>query len=301
MASIARFAGRCLCGERVAAGAPITGERRDGRFVIVGCAVCAPDRHQAPAPASRLRVRVTRIMFERPDHAFTIARTEVVEVVESADGRLTPSTVLGVKGRLPHPLRVGDILEVYGSASSGQYGLELQAQSAVPVVAATDQALRAFLARLPQVGPRRAEQLLQALGGRKAVVEALEHHPERLTVVAGITLERAEAMARAYNESSAIRDSAMFLAELDLGEALTAAILDEWGADARTILLDDPYVLMQLRGVGFVRADEIARTKLRIADDDPRRLAAAVLDLMEQAEREGHTFATVEDLAALSK
>lgn len=165
----------------------------------------------------------------------------------------------------------------------------------MPVVAGTDQALLAFLARFPNVGPRRAEQILQKLGSRDAVVHALEKDPTRLTVVAGITEARAKEIGETYKDLADLRESAFFLAGLDLGEALTAQILEAFGGDTKVVLTEDPYELMELPGIGFKRADDVAQ-RLKIASDDPRRLAAAALYLLEQVEQEGHTFATINDL-----
>jgi exodeoxyribonuclease V alpha subunit len=88
----------------------------------------------------------------------------------------------------------------------------------------------------------------------------------------------------------------LWLAGLELGDALTEDVLEAWGADAREALLENPYVLMELRGVGFSRADDLARRKFDVSDHDPRRLAAAVLEQLAQAERQGHTWSTIADL-----
>ena len=68
------------------------------------------------------------------------------------------------------------------------------------------------------------------------------------------------------------------------------------------MILEDPYQLMTLGGVAFLRADGIARKLTHtdgtqmIASDDPRRLAAATLYLIETVERQGHTWSTIDDL-----
>lgn len=149
------------------------------------------------------------------------------------------------------------------------------------------------------MGPRRAEQILKTLGSREAVIDALENDPGRLTEVTGITETRAQEIAAEYRNLAGLRESAMFLAGLELGEALTAQILDEFGADAKAVLSDDPYRLMKLPGVSFRRADEVAR-RMNIQLRDPRRLAAAVRYLIEETVDEGHTYATINDLLAVS-
>lgn len=277
-------------------------ERIDGRLVAVECPQCKPDAHaqaHAPSAALELRIKIQRVRYAKPDGSWTIAEVLLDGAPPAhTDTPLEAGRMFAAVGPLGSP-QVGDLLEVYGNFQhDAKWGWQLAVQRSVPVVAGTDQALRAFLARFPQVGPRRAEQILQALGSREAVIAALENDPTRLTAVAGITEARAREIAQAYIDMADLRESAMFLASLDLGEALTAQILDEYGADAKRNLGENPYQLMELAGIGFKRADEIAR-RLHVAVDDPRRLAAAVLHLLDAIEDRGHTYASMNDLLSV--
>lgn len=296
----ARFNGTCQCGHDYNAGASITRRQVEGKWVTLECPICNPDEHaeeHAPSGMLELRVRVQRVRFVKPDGSRTIVDA-LLDGPPPADSPLEEDRPFPVIGKLGK-VELGDLLEVRGNFQhDAQWGWQFIAQRSIPVVAGTDQALRAFLARFPNVGQKRAEQILQRLGSREAVIHALEKEPLRLTVVAGITEARAKEIGQAYRDLAGLRESAMFLAGLELGEELTAQILDEYGADAKTVLVEDPYQLMELRGVGFKRADDVAR-RLSVSKDDPRRLAAAVLFLMHEVEDQGHTYATINDLLAV--
>lgn len=296
----ARFNGTCQCGATYNAGSSIRREQVQGRWVTLECPVCKPEKHgsaHAPSGMLELRIRIQRVRFAKPDGSRTIVDA-LLDGPPPPDSPLEEGRPFPVIGKLG-TVSLGDLLEVRGNFQhDAQWGWQFQAQRGIPVVAGTDQALRAFLARFPQVGPRRAEQIMQKLGSRQAVVHALEHDPIRLTAVSGITEARAKEIGQAYRDLAGLRESAMFLTGLELGEALSAQILDEYGADAKTVLVEDPYHLMELRGVGFKRADDVAQ-RLGVAKDDPRRLAAAVLYLMTDVRDEGHTYATLNDLLAV--
>lgn len=297
----ARFPGTCQCGASVAAGASVSFKSSNGRFSIVRCGACAPDEHGASAPvappALELRLKIQRIRFTKPDGSWVIAEALLDGPLPATDHDLpivvgVPFSIVGKLGTI----KVGDLLEAYGSfENNANYGWQFKVSRAMPLVDGTDQALCAFMARLPQIGKRRAEKILQKLGSRAAVLEAFDKDPSRLCVVEGVTPARAEAMAKAYKDMGALRATVMWLASLELGEGLTAQIIDEYGEDARTIITEDPFVLMSLKGVGFTRADEVGQ-KLGVARDDPRRLAAATLQLLHAAEREGHTWSTLDQL-----
>ena len=300
--SKARFKGTCRCGKDFPAGASIRWDRVNGKLAAVECPSCNPADHgggdHPPLPPVELRIKIQGVRFAKPDGSWTVAEAladgDLPEDCPLDEGR--SFSAVGALGKVAN----GDLLEVYGNFQhDAKWGWQLVVQRAVPVVAGTNQALVAFLSRFPQVGLTRAQQILQALGSREAVIEALEKDPERLTVVAGITSERARKIAESYVELSDLRESALYLAGLDLGEALTAQILETYGADAKSVLAEDPYQMMELPGVGFKRADDLAR-RVGIKGEDPRRLAAAVLFLIKEVEGQGHTWSTINDLMGVS-
>lgn len=298
----ARFKGTCQCGQNFASGASVRFERISGQLVVTECPTCKPEVHgagEAPSAPLELRVKVMRVRFVKPDGSWTVTEALLDDMQAPADSPLREGEPFSLVGALGS-VRVDDLIEVFGNFQHDpKWGWQFIAQRAIAVVAGTEQSLRAFLARFPHVGKKRAEQILRKLGSREAVVEALEKDPLALTVVDGITEERARAIAAAYLELGDLRESAKFLAGLELGEGLTAQILDRYGADAKQVVSEDPYQLMELPGIGFKRADDLGR-RLKIPANDPRRLAAATLFLLEETESDGHTFATVNDLLSVS-
>ena len=175
------------------------------------------------------------------------------------------------------PVRRGDVLRCIGSFINNRtFGLQFKARSAVPIVGKTKSDLIAFLTHMPNIGPVRAEKAVKALG-REGVIDALTNDPNRLAdAVPRLSRAKAHEAAEMFRNRLGEADAFMFLAgDLGLGEISVARALKEWGAGARRVITEDPYVLSDLHGIGFKRADEVARSKLDMGADDPRRLAAA--------------------------
>lgn len=198
-------------------------------------------------------------------------------------------------------IRAGEVLRVVGAFEDHpRYGLQLKAKAVAPVLGATEQALEAFLKKLPQIGDARARRIIRVCGGREGVIQVLETGDwEKLTQIEGLDEERARAVVEAYQEQRDIAAAFVFLSSIGLGDAFVARALDDWGAEAERIVRFDPYALMTLRGFSFGQADELAQLRLGVAPDDPRRCVAAALMALTLAENEGHTWSYEETLCGL--
>jgi len=278
---------------------------------ITACVTCTPVLAGGAGGQSTLkyRVRVQQPKYRSEETGFTVAVCVFDEDAKddidwsstpfaSADDQYGKSiehsfSVVGSLGRVTS----GDTIDVLGIWENTRYGWQLKAGAAVPVVGHNEQALRAYLARFPQVGPRRAKDIIQKIGGRDKVLAALESGDHSaLCRVDGITMDRAKAICAAYQDDNELRDCMLWLSEMGLSSQMIADVLDEWGAKATPILKDNPYALMDLPRVGFIRADDIALTKFHVERHDPRRSAAAVLFILETVEDEGHTWVDYDEL-----
>jgi exodeoxyribonuclease V alpha subunit len=287
-----KYKGKCAtCGGTFDAGDPI--KFASGK--VVACKHCDQDckpREQSEVVA--LKVRLGRIRFAAPDSTFAIAgNSEPVGELPEAAPRTLGFTVKGPLG----DVRQGDVLSVTGRfVEDPKWGWELVCSTACHDFGGTDEGLLGFLRGLPEIGPRRAGKLLRHFGSRKAVLDVVANEPERLAELPGITAEGAQKVAQAFAAKADKQDILMFLGALELTDNLIQRILEHWGDDTQRILEEDPYQLIELPRVGFKKADEVAR-KMKIQDNDPRRVAAATLFLLKQhVDGEGHTWTTEADL-----
>jgi hypothetical protein len=263
----------------------------------------------------QLQLTIRKVVWTADGENFGIAKVALAK--EQADNGL-PVEQGGEFSLLGPVLNLGrkDTVEAYGyfQESKKGYGWEFKAKTIVKVVGNNLAAMHAFLAKLPQVGSQRARAIMRHVANvdgttplseeaqKEAMAKVMDYiksNPAGLTAVRGITMERAQAIHKAFEEAYDLRESAMFLAGLRLSEDLQARILEEWGEHAKRLFEQDPYQLMDLRGIGFRTADEIALTKLQINPHDPRRAAAAVLHLLQEEESGfdgGHTWTDLREL-----
>lgn len=291
----ARFNGTCdSCSSRVEAGTEVDLQNTGGKWRIASCPSCNSELGKEVAPPIELRVQLQKVSFS--SEKFTSIKV-TLDGPAPEDFPIGEGRQFTVCGRaFPQELQVGDVLDVRGNFSNDpKWGWQLQADRCLPAIAATDQSLVAFLKRFPQVGGRRAEEILRHFGGREATLAILDTAPGRLAEINGITPERALEIGEKFAAEHMRRDALIFLSDLGLSEAIQTRAMEAFGEDARATLLEDPYQLMELHGVGLKTADDVAK-RLGVQVTDPRRIAAATYHLLQQLEQEGYTWADMEDL-----
>lgn len=239
-----------------------------------------------------MTVEVDRITFQRPGNEWVCVKAHLDDIQPSeAEYEALPSWLkqakqIAITGYFS-PVQVGDLLDVEGVPDRNpKYGWQLKARRAAVCARHDERALYSFLRKLPYVGPKRASQIVSHFGGADEVFQVLDQEPTRLAEITGITSERAQEIATTYANLHGMRDAWVFCRELALQPRLTARIMDKLGMDARPIITEDPFLLMTKINASFRDCDSI-RKALGIADDDPRRVAAAMLLVLRAALRGG--------------
>ncbi len=136
------------------------------------------------------------------------------------------------------------------------------------------------------IGPRLAHRIVERFGLRTPVV--IQDEPRRLAEVEGIGPTRASAISEAWKRDEAGRALTMTLRGLGIAPRLIARVRDRYGDNAATIVAREPYRLAEeIRGIGFKTADLLAKHQ-GIAHDDPRRVRAAVVHVLDRDSGEEH-------------
>ena len=145
---------------------------------------------------------------------------------------------------------------------------------------------------MPSIGEARARELLSHFSTPAALWAAIETNPESLAAVRGITADNAARIAAVYLRERDTRDHMIALRAWGLTTNQIQKCLDEWESldVVVTEVRANPYALARhVDGFGFKRADEVARAQ-GMAHNDPRRVAAGIAHVLEQATFEGHCF-----------
>lgn len=195
----------------------------------------------------------------------------------------------------------GDTVELDGELTKHpKFGVQFKVRACRVVLPSSAAGVVGWLAaKLPQVSRRRAEQLVERYG-----VEALWQILDRrdaaaLTVIDGITEERAEEILAAYDEHKADRDRLVRFKEWGLTDAQVARVLEEWDDEAEERITRNPYALIEcVKGFGWQRADAVA-LRMGVRRDDPARIAAGVMHAMTEAAAAGHCYCALGKLVAI--
>ena len=214
-----------------------------------------------------------------------------VLVVAVDDGSRCTAVVRGAA------LRVDEQVRLFGQWKRHRSGeLQLEAARVERVLPTTPEGIVRFLSSslVPGVGETYARKIVAHFGDR--TLKVLSDEPARLREVPGIGRKRSEQIAAEWARLEAVRGVLIFLQTFGISPAYASRILKRYGDRAVAVIRDDPWQLARdIRGIGFVLADRIART-FEMDEADPRRLRAALEYALHEARGEGHTFLPREEL-----
>ncbi len=185
-------------------------------------------------------------------------------------------------------------MELEGTWTKGKYGCQFQVDKWHEIVPPTIEGIRGYLSSglLKGIGPKTAEAIVQRFGVQSLYV--LEHQPDKLLEIRGITEERLEEIKTGYAESKVMRDLMTLLAPFKVTPNTAMKIYEHFGPDGVKLLRESPFRLCQISGFGFKRVDAIVQ---KSGGDlhDPMRVQGALFYTLEKSRTEGgHLFLEAE-------
>lgn len=138
------------------------------------------------------------------------------------------------------------------------------------------------------IGKATARLIVQQFGTE--TFEVLETSPERLMEVYGIGEARYRMMFESLQQTLGTRSAMIFLQKHSIAPGLSQKILRRYGSNTKSILLENPYRLIDdFKGVGFERADKIAQS-IGIEHNSTFRMEYGIRYIVRRAAlEEGHT------------
>lgn len=172
-----------------------------------------------------------------------------------------------------------------------RHGRQFQVESVRPHLEPGPEGIIRWLTRHPGVGAVTARRVVETLGPN--VLEQVAVAPQLLDGIPGLTAERAQAVLLAVQDYLRNRQKASVLTwahQQGFGPAQANAIWEWFGETAPATLGKEPWLLAQVPGFGFLRADTLA-ARLGVHPESPARLKAAVVyALADAAETDGHVY-----------
>lgn len=257
----------------------------------------------------RLTGTVERIVFSSDETGFAICDFGVDEyIVEHRVGEEVPpegdgalrDEVITILGTLPL-IAVGDTLTVYGKwAFSPKYGRQFRVEQYEKNLPADTASILRYLSSrtIKGVGPTLARRIVTEFGAE--TFDVIEHHPEWLSDIKGISRKLAQQISEDFKEKSGMRNAMLYFREY-FGTALTVRIYKKWGANAVDVAKSNPYRLCdEIDGIGFEKADRLA-SENGIAGNSPERIKSGIrYVLVQNGMQNGHVCLPADKLIAAS-
>lgn len=234
----------------------------------------------------RLEGEIEYVIYANEDNGYTICDLSMSENGE----------IVTVVGMMPM-VGVGDHLCLYGRwIYNPKYGKQFSVTQYERVMPADTASMLRYLASraIKGIGPKTAQKIIDEFG--EDSFDVIENHPEWLASIKGISMKVALAASESFREQAGIRSAMMFFRD-SFGVATTVKIYKAWGTNAVEIAKKNPYRLCnEIEGIGFERADELAR-RLQFEGDHPERMLSGVQYVLTQsAMQNGHVCLPKEKL-----
>ena len=137
------------------------------------------------------------------------------------------------------------------------------------------------------IGPVTALKIVNRFGADS--FDVIEHRPEWLADISGITKKKAAAISESFRQQSGIRGVMMFCKDY-MGVGEIAKVYKAFGAGAVGLIKDNPYILCNSEaGIPFAKADAIAKSLGASLDSKNRIFSGISFVLSRAGTLSGHT------------
>jgi len=227
---------------------------------------------------------VERVVFRNDENGFTVMdvkagkqKVRAVGIMPDARAGMT-FTLRGkyeMNGRFGEQFSVGDY---EASEPTDEKGIEEFLGSGV----------------ISGIGPKTAAAIVGKFG--EDTFKIIENDPEKLLAIHGIWRKKLGVILASYKDHKEVTDTVLHFVRLGVSRTAAMRLFKKYGAEAPSIVNDDPYRLVsEVDGIDFRTADLIAQ-RLGVAYNDEKRISAGVRYILSRAAADGNTCLPAEDV-----
>ncbi len=234
-----------------------------------------------------LKGSVERITYYNEESGYSVVKIKADKRYPTAEARDGTITVVGV---MPEP-GVGTNMQFDGSwVDDPRYDKQFRAEMTTPLMPTTEAGIVGYLSSgiVKGIGPKTAQKIVDYFGSE--TIDVLDRQPERLSEVPGLKRELAKILKIAWAENQAVRQTMIFLQGYGVSSKMATRIFQHYGSDTINKVKENPFALAdEVFGIGFMRADEIARN-MGLERDSQHRIRAGLHYALNQLAKEGHVY-----------
>lgn len=222
---------------------------------------------------------VESIIYENHENGYTVCDI-------SSGGQLITLT-----GYMPD-LTEGESVVVHGEwVTHVEYGDQFKVEYYERKLPSTETEIEKYLASglLPGIGKTTARKIVELFGAE--ALEVIEHEPDRLLVISGLTKKKVDAIYKKFVELIGVREVVIFFQKFGISPAAAVKAFKQFGTSTVSLVTANPYLLAdRVDGINFKTADSIAE-EIGIDKTSYDRISSGIQFLMKQiGYLNGHTF-----------
>ena len=238
-----------------------------------------------------VKIQIKKVYYSKESWASVLGTI----ISENEDGEYMGSSIKAA-GTIIEP-KVGDRLILFGDyENSDEYGLEFKSVRCKREKINSVDGILSYLSSgfIKGIGRKKAKAIVNMFG--LETLSIIENDPMKLCEVKGISEKTAKKISDSHTAHNIYFDLASLLSP-EITDNQISKIYDRYKEKSVKTLKKNPYILIrELNGVGFKKADGIART-LGFPFDCSKRVQAGIeYQLKDKGEKEGHCFVKRNDL-----
>ena len=189
-------------------------------------------------------------------------------------------------------VNIGESLEVEGEFTyDNKYGEQLNVTSYKKMLPSSVVEIERYLSSgiIATIGPKNARYIVEKFG--KKSLDIVFDETDRLVEVRGIGKKSIEKIKKSVEELRFSKNILFHLSGLGISLSLSKKIYSIFREDTLEIINENPYKLIKnVKGIGFLKADEIA-LKNNLDKTSPYRIESAIIYILTQkAMNFGHVY-----------
>lgn len=182
-------------------------------------------------------------------------------------------------------IRLSGVVVVHPS-----YGKQIQVQTYEKTIPKTEKGIEKYLASgvIRGIGPAIAKRIIEKFGAD--TLDVMERQPEKLSLIRGISKDKAMQIGEIFHEQAELRRAMLFLQDYGVSPVLAMKIYKRYKDNTVKTVEKNPYALAEdIFGIGFKIADSIAQ-KVGIEKNSPFRIKAGVKYVLNNAGSNGNVY-----------